>query len=315
MDPFVDSGVREDAPFYQLWAKVATVSYFHAVKSFYFLQMLSAVPLPQAVAVFEDVAHSALSRLVELSISAPLRDEELLGRELTVRATRFASAVYEERLETTPKREPGIFSLIEPHEIVPLAGRESAMAKKYGDKKIARVLEQRLAIVFQSLGFYVVSARTGERTVDLVCIAADPGAGYTLLVEAKSTKRTYGLPVADERALRDYAATVKELLKTLPPLRAVVVVARAPARTLDQKLTRLEASAGVPARFASAKSLVNLREELPGAAPSAALLEALLQGPRILPDDWGRAAVQRYRDEQQAHETFVRTMFGLDRPG
>jgi hypothetical protein len=91
MDDFIDSGIREDAPRYQQWAKIATASYFHAVKSFYFLQTLSAVPLPQVVAVFEGVAHSALVRLVELSVGAPLGDEELLGRELTVRATRFAS--------------------------------------------------------------------------------------------------------------------------------------------------------------------------------------------------------------------------------
>ena len=148
-------------------------------------------------------------------------------------------------------------------------------------------------------------------TIDLVCISSDPDDRFTALWEAKSTKRAYGLPTDDERAIEEYVVQAKRGLKTLGPLRYILIVSHSPAKSLDRKLIRLEASAGIPIRFATAQSVANLREALPGPAPMLALREAIVTGGHILDKEFWKRSFETMREEQDAHAAFVRSMFGL----
>ena len=68
-------------------------------------------------------------------------------------------------------------------------------------------------------------------------------------MEAKSTKRNYGLPTGDQRAFGEYVEDVRKSLGTLPPLSVVIVVGPAPARALEARLASLEAALTIPVRF------------------------------------------------------------------
>jgi hypothetical protein len=181
--------------------------------------------------------------------------------------------------------ESGAFSSLRLPELQLLATRADAVKARYGDRKVEKVFEQQLALLIQSLGFYVVSTRTGESTVDLVCISADPASPFTFLLEAKSSSRPYTLPSDDRRALLQYVEDVKSNLTTSPPLAFVLVVGGAPQRTLKSKIDELEIAANVPVRFCTAQSLANLRENLIGPNPAGIIKKAILRSDKVITDE------------------------------
>jgi hypothetical protein len=153
----------------------------------------------------------------------------------------------------------GPFSSIRLSELAPLANRDARMMKKYGSKRIEQIFEQQLALIVQSFGLYVISTRTGERTVDLICISADPTVRFTFLLEAKTSGRPYALPRDDARALLEYIREVQAGLTTLPPLHFVLMVGPPPSLTLEKKLQALETEAGLPIRYCTAHELKEVR--------------------------------------------------------
>jgi hypothetical protein len=182
------------------------------------------------------------------------------------------------------------------------------MAKKYGLKRIEKVFEQQLALIVQSFGFYVISTRTGERTVDLICISADPSAHISFLLEAKTSKRPYSLPRDDARALREYIAEVQAGLTTLPPLQFALMIGPSPSTTLDRKLQALEAEVGVPIRFCSAQHFANLRGAIAGPIPLREFAERLILSQRIVSASLPEEIKTRAEQLRSSHETLVRTM-------
>ena len=208
-----------------------------------------------------------------------------------------------------PKPFSGPFSSIDLPELQDLAARAAGMIEKYGERRVEKVFEQQLALLMQSLGFYVVRTRTGRRRVDLVCISSDPNHQYSVLVEAKSTHRPYALPTSDQRALSEYADDVRRTLVTLPPLRLVFLVGPSGASTLEAKLNLLEGNLGTPVRFLTATQLALLRDLVPGHAPAAAFRDlAVGARTRVLTDDFARSVAEAFTRGQEAHAQFVEAL-------
>jgi hypothetical protein len=210
----------------------------------------------------------------------------------------------------TPKRRGPFSSSIRLTELAPLANRDARMSKKYGSKRIEKVFEQQLALIVQSFGLYVVPTRTGQRTVDLICISADPTARFTFLLEAKTSARPYTLPRDDARALLEYIREVRGGLTTLPPLRFVLMVGPSPSATLEKKLQGLEAEAGLPIRYCSADELAHLREVVAGPLPLNDFADHLLLASRVVPVGFAQTMRSRVDELRSSHEALVRTMLG-----
>lgn len=193
-------------------------------------------------------------------------------------------------------------------ELESVAARSSAAKRRHGEHRLSDVLENQLTLLFQSFGFLVVQARRGERLIDLVCISGDPRAPATVLVEAKSSARPYGLPTRDERAIKEYVSEVRRSLTTLPELALVVVVGATPARALEARLRRLERDTGVPVRFVSASLLVSLSENVLGLTPAMLIPELRSAEGPIVGDSIVVSVVKRLGEQREAHETLVRSL-------
>jgi hypothetical protein len=202
----------------------------------------------------------------------------------------------------------GPFSSIRLTELDPLANRDAQMSKKYGAKRIEKVFEQQLALIVQSFGLYVVSTRTGQRTVDLICISADPTARFTFLLEAKTSGRPYALPRDDARALLEYIREVRTGLTTLPPLHFVLMIGPSPSATLEKKLQGLETEAGLPIRYCSAHELAQLRDVVTGPLPLNDFADHLLLASRVVPAGFAQTMQSRVDELRSSHEALVRTM-------
>jgi hypothetical protein len=302
--------VERESPPVAVVPTLMFINYLSVLVSMYFLRVTSALPQWGPRGELEWVAHDSASALFRKTLVAPDK-ARLLGEYLTASALQLMAQAYKAVSVFNRDHPPGPFSSMRIGELSLLAKRDQRLLDRYGEKHVEQVFEQQLALIFQSLGFYVVSTRRGERRVDLVCISADPTEPLTALIEAKTTKAAYALPTKDERALREYVDEVRRSLRTLPPLRYVLIVAPRPASTLQGKLARLEADCGIPIRFCSAQALASLRERLPGMAPMRVLTESILTGSHVLPDDMGEGAIARYMSEQDAHSHFVGAMFGL----
>ncbi|MFI2202074.1 hypothetical protein ACH47Z_15135 [Streptomyces sp. NPDC020192] len=203
--------------------------------------------------------------------------------------------------------ESGAFSSLRLPELQLLATRADAVKARYGDRKVEKVFEQQLALLIQSLGFYVVSTRTGESTVDLVCISADPASPFTFLLEAKSSGRPYTLPSDDRRALLQYVEDVKSNLTTSPPLAFVLIVGGAPQKTLAEKIGDLELAAKVPVRFCTAQSLANLRENLIGPNPAGIIKKAILRSGAVIKNEDLQKVTEEVLSRVRAQEELVRS--------
>jgi len=212
------------------------------------------------------------------------------------------------------KWQPGVFSGLRLAELTPLAMRTPAMIKRYGEKHVEKRFESQLALLFQSLGYIVIQTRTGHRTVDLVCISTDPSDRLTFLVEAKTTAGRYALPAKDERALRDYIEDINATLGSLPPLKFVMLVSHAGTKTLEGKLQELERKSETPTRFVATKTLAELREELPGPAPTGMLVKLLLKSPHVVAEDLAAAVASSYSQMHRAHQDFAEALMKAARP-
>ena len=209
------------------------------------------------------------------------------------------------------EHRPGAFSAMRLNELSLLARRDKTVADRYGLKRIESIFEHRLALVFQSFGFYVVSTRKGKSTVDLYCVSPSPKGGYSFMVEAKTSKRAYSLSPRDSRAIAQYVTDAESGLTTLPPLKFVLLLAHQAASTMNRKLVEAEASIGLPLRFATASQIAQLRESLPGPLPPAAFLGEVLRSPSILPEDFAARVAQGYEAVQGAHVKFAEQLLSV----
>jgi hypothetical protein len=175
------------------------------------------------------------------------------------------------------------FASLRVHELGPLARRSDAMRQKYTNNRVAGVFERQLGIAMQSFGFVVIPGQSGRRSGDLICIARDPTRPYSVLVDAKSSRRPYSLPPRDERALAEYVDSFRTYMRDLPPLAFVLVVGPSPAPTAGEKFERLGRSVGMPVRFVDAAVLAKLREELVGPVSAPLFHDAISASAPVVP--------------------------------
>lgn len=196
-------------------------------------------------------------------------------------------------------------------ELDQLSKRGAAVSEKYGAKQVERRFERHLALLFQTFGFVTIPALSGEPAADLLCIGKDGSTGFTVLIDAKSSKRPYVLPKSDQRALLDYVRETVRTLADLPPLRLALIVGNGPANTVEDKLARLEVEANLPLRFVTAEDLATFRKQHDGLVRLDLLLDMLLNGEKVLQTkDW-EELLSRHEDLQNTYSEFVRSMRSL----
>jgi hypothetical protein len=299
-----------EAPLLVRAMRVFTLEYLSCLQFMRFYPVMRRENLPAGVlGCFETVAHEHVAKMHTIQPVAAGELRTMFFR-LTNTCLGYMAQVYKQCWYSSHDSEyrPGVFSTLRLHELSLLARRDPAVVKEYGVKRVEKVFEQRLALLTQSLGFYVVSTRNAERTVDLVCISSDPREPLTAMIEAKSTTKAYSLPTKDERALLEYIDDIKRSLTTLPPLRFVLIVGHKAAKTLSPKLKRLEGIAGVPIRFCSAEVLMALREAIPGPIPMSFITREIVAANHILDDSFAKAAADDYFRVQDAHSALVKTL-------
>jgi hypothetical protein len=173
---------------------------------------------------------------------------------------------------------------------------------------IEKIFESQLSLIFQSLGFYVVSTRIAESSVDLICVSPDTGsASYSMLVEAKTTSHPYTLPKDDSRALIDYINDVRGNLTTGGPLSFALILGPSASKNLATRVRGLEISAGLPVRFASAQWLASLREGILGPLPHRVFRDELLASPSVVADEALEKIAGRVEKRQTSIENMVRS--------
>jgi hypothetical protein len=209
-----------------------------------------------------DADHASLknlSLLTELAEGAEGAERELVHVLLNA-AVAYRLQMLRKRNEDRQEAAKLTLGELSPREMSDLARRSTTMASKYGSKRVERVFEQQLALLFQSFGFTVIQARPGEEAADLLCICRS-GEKFSFLVDAKSSRSDYALPKADQRALADYAAAFGT---DLPKLEMVLVVGAKAAKTVSGKARSLGDRIGIPVRFVPIGVLSELRASLPG---------------------------------------------------
>ena len=274
---------------------------------------VSRLPFDPALhAAMELVVYAALSYLGSTArFDIPRGQLALCSRLMgTIAKLQRRSVGSEKKLVMAHKVGP--FSAIRLAELPALARQDAAEITKYGQKHVAAVFEQQLALIMQSLGLFVVQTRTGERSVDLVCLSGDPSNAFPFLLEAKTGKRPYALPTDDERALVEYIGEVRRSVPTIGPLSFVLVVGPSPARTLGRKLERVQSRAAVPVRFCAAEEIAHLRELTPSLFPMSIFQKHMLDSPTILPTGFARELADKYEHAQALHRDLVKGMLGLE---
>jgi hypothetical protein len=285
-------------------------TYTTAVTTAVFAELLRRTNIPlELIEDMDGISHRTAAVVFAGPISSgtwPPQVRELSRRLVTTIFEQWVR-IYD-RPDSDKSYRIGPFSSIRLTELAPLANRDARMSKKYGSKRIEKVFEQQLALIVQSFGLYVVSTRTGQRTVDLICISADPTARFTFLLEAKTSGRPYALPRDDARALLEYIREVRAGLTTLPPLHFVLMIGPSPSATLEKKLQGLEAEAGLPIRYCSAHELAQLREVVAGPLPLNDFTDYLLLASRVVPAGFAQTMRSRVDELRSSHEALVRTM-------
>jgi hypothetical protein len=304
----------EEVPDAILWeiyrgaASLLAGSYIMAMFAGVFGELLRNSNVPhEAIEEMDAIAHNAAREVHAFAQNLPSPDFVKLSENFLTTIFQQWGSIYD-KAGWDDAHKVGPFSAIRLSELAPLANRDARMVGKYGRKRIEKMFEQQLALIVQSFGFYVISTRTGERTVDLICISADPAAQFTFLLEAKTSARPYSLPRDDARALLEYIKEVQTGLTTLPQLNFVLITGPAPSSTLEKKLQALETEASVAIRFCHAHELAQLREVIPGPIPLKDFRERLLLSPRVVPTGFAQAMRSRVDELRSSHEALVRAM-------
>lgn len=219
----------------------------------------------------------------------------------------YGEQIYAERaLARSESETDNAFSEKWLKELALLGARDSRMKTKYGAKQVERRFERHVALLLQTLGFITVPAISGEVAADLLCIGKEGDTSYSFLVDAKSSKRPYALPKADQRAIAEYVDATKKSLADLPKLAFVLLIGHGPAGTVAGKLGALEASVGVPIRFISAGDLAGLRQRLPGPLRAALFQQILLESEPVLASQELSKLPTKHSDLEQTYTEFVR---------
>jgi hypothetical protein len=189
-------------------------------------------------------------------------------------------------------------SLLQAHELPFLARRDAHMLERYGAKEIEARFERQLNLAFQHFGFFTAPTAPGKRRGDIVCI--NPGSPpAAILVEAKTSGSPYRLPVADERALTEYADRIKRS-STFPfDLQLILIIGQEPDKRLEDHLRALEIASRTPVRYCSAGVLAGYLVNRLILVSAGDFIQAILEADRIVSGEALFTASSRM-DEQLA---------------
>ena len=314
--PFQNSGIRGynnlctiDYGFDAAVERRLLSEFIGGIWNAHFMTIVGSPILGRTPQGWDEFIYAALHTNKELSLATGKREHLLLEALMSRALAKRCEQATHERDETDIKTRNslGLFAVLE--ELPLLARRDGVVAKRYGESAIETYFEAQLAILMQSLGFLVIRTERAQRRIDLVCIA--PGAAgesYTILLEAKTTAANYSLPTKDSRAITEYVSSVRSALKSLPPLRVVIIVGNTPAKTVAGKLAALEATCGLPVRYCEASLLRRLRRQLPGPVDYARFLKVCIEASRILGEQEVYQVIESDKAIRDAHNNFVQTL-------
>lgn len=137
-----------------------------------------------------------------------------------------------------------------------IAEGDETLSKKLG-KKMYNEFESDLSKIFESFGYFVSLTKIGDRRVDLIVSSPNPNS-FTFLVDAKSKKTPYNLPVQDERAISEYIQRYQNSRMAVPKLNFFLIVSASPSSHLEEKLKQLGHQCSIPIKFISATDLLFL---------------------------------------------------------
>lgn len=307
---FLNQNEPQNVPQYVLDAHKLSVFYLLGLMDINILSKLNFMLSAEDFGRFGVNLHRSIYWMHHYETNENIHIRTLALRFVRVFLRKITQA-YEANFEAfNAQHRYGPFSNIRLSELALLARRDPSVINKYGEKQVEKIFEHQLGLIMASLGFYVIGTRPGERSVDLLCVCggSEPLDKMTILVEAKSTSHPYTLPVKDERALIEYVAEVKASLTTLPALRFVLIITHEVQSNIVEKLKRLEVSASIPIRLCLAKDIANFREAIPGIVPVRDLVNIILQSPHVLPSNFFRPLIAKYRGIEEDHASLVRKM-------
>lgn len=224
-------------------------------------------------------AVEGFENLFEVLSEVPTPAQQM-ATELLSAAFSYRKEVLRQRYESRHSAMQKSMEGLSPRELRLLARRGDAVVQKYGAKRVERIFEQRLALLFQSLGFTVVPAKPGEEAADLLCVARMER--FSFLVDAKSTRGKYALPKKDSRALIDYVRYFSESVPDIPPLSMVLLVGPEAAQTVPAKLSALQDEVNLPVRFIPVGVLSALRQSLAGPVPARVFQDAVREADPVV---------------------------------
>jgi hypothetical protein len=265
-----------------------------------------------AVLALEEVAHDTATRLVGSLMQREKGDIEWRLRvslaHSAFRIMNFAYHMLANRPKSVEKKKS--YLSLNVHELSLLAGRDTFATEKYGLKRIEKEFEQQLSLLFQSLGFFVIAASPGERTVDLICVPTTPEPLGVLLVDGKTSTHPYALPVSDQRALIEYVERIRRTGMSLPRVTDVLLVGPKAAPGLIDRLRRFQAEINAHVRYCPAELLEDLREALMGTVNQAEFIQALRLCTGVVDKQLIDQLIAREQSKSQAVTDLVRTFVG-----
>ena len=302
--------LSEDVTPEDRWAFDLTFSYFMGLRtSAYLADVRKIDKLPQeSFQTIEHMPPRAIRAMVELMAQAPSKSNYLLAFQLLRASVQYLDEIYLEKWhKAKTDHSTGIFSQMRLNELSLIAKRDPSMAEKYGIHHLEKLFEHQLSLIFQSFGYYVTSAKIGERIVDLICISATSDPKKSFWIEAKSSSNPYSLPTKDERAIVDYVSDFNSRSRSsiIPPLAFILIVGSEPSGTLRQKLQKLEIRVQVPVRFCKASDIAHLREKILGPILFETLQEHVLSASYVMPQDWFSGIVNWVERKRERYIAFV----------
>jgi hypothetical protein len=260
----------------------------------------------------EEIAHDTANRLLDgLGEYRKESNEATVMLALTQSAFRTLSFAYHV-LATRPRKAGELreFLDLNIHELSLLAVHDQFATEKYGEKGLEREFERQLSLLFQSFGFYVVTASPGERAVDLVCVPTSPQPAGVLLIDGKTSKHPYKLPVADQRALKEYFEHVCRTVTSLPRVTDILIVGPAPSTSLSERVRTLETELQVSVRYCPVAVLEDLREGLLGAVNHFDFFNALRLSSHVVGKQHIKELISRQRSKSDSVADLVKTFLG-----
>ncbi|MFJ8603327.1 hypothetical protein ACIREM_32365 [Streptomyces shenzhenensis] len=224
----------------------------------YFMEVVGSAATGRTPVGYDLFVFWAVEHISEVSMASPSIEHARMGNMLSRALARRSREAVDRRDKADIEFRDTVWrDAVSLRELSDLASRRDTVVEKYGEKNVESKFEESLNLLFQGLGFMVIPTRQGQRRVDLICISAGgDGDPYTVLVEAKSSHSGYTLPTKDARAITEYVHSVRDRLRTLPPLRLVLIVGPDGAKTLDGKVKELDYELPVSVRYISARTLV-----------------------------------------------------------